>query len=446
MRSLTLPQIADFVQGKTESNEIVDHVVIDSREARQGSLFVALLGENVDGHQFVPDVLAKGGCALVKEGSYSGKGIIEVADPLLALQDLATNYLATYPVPVIAVTGSNGKTSTKDMILQVLQTKYSVHATEGNYNNEIGVPLTVLGLNAEHEILVVEMGMRGLGQITRLTEICPPNYGVLTNIGPVHLEILGSMGNIAQAKGELLEAMGAEGVAILNGDDPSVRGQARSFKGEATYYGLDIANDLIARNIQMDGEGRPSFEVEYNSEEVKVHLATHGVHNVWNACAALTVGSHFSISLAEGAQTLKELSLSSMRLEVQRSAEGIIIVNDCYNSSPASAKTALDTLAHMYCSGRRIAILGSMLELGELAEESHLEVGRHAKEAADRLIFIGEFASVMREAAQSGEVYASVDEFLQIDPGFVEGDLLLIKASRGLQFERIVEKILNKGD
>lgn len=445
MRALSLAQIAEYTRGKAIGSGVVDNVVIDSRDAQAGSLFIALPGERFDGHEFVSDVLALGGFAMVKQGRFEGPGVIEVSDPLKALQDLAQAYLRQYPVPVVAITGSNGKTSTKDMIAQVLRTKYKLHATEGNLNNEIGVPLTVLGLNEEHQILVAEMGMRGLGQIARLAEICPPNYGVITNIGPVHLEALGGMGNVAQAKGELLGAMDESGVAVLNGDDPSVRGQARSFKGDVLYYGLDVSNQLVARGIKLDAEGRPSCSVSHDDIEVKLSLAVPGVHNVWNALAALAVGLQFDVSLEQGAKVLEELAISAMRLEVRRSSEGVIVVNDSYNASPASMKGALDTLAHMYCSGERAAILGTMLELGELTEEAHLEVGRHAGESATRLIFIGEQAETMQQGAGRGEIYSDIDDFLKDSPKFEEGDLVLVKASRGLQFERIVEELLKGG-
>ena len=446
MRPLTLAQIADYTQGQAIGSGQVDNVVIDSRKAKPGSLFIALPGDNVDGHQFVPDVIAQGGYAVVKEGSHQGPGVVQVSDPLLALQDLAQAYLAEFPVPVVAVTGSNGKTSTKDMIAQVLGTKYAVHATEENFNNEIGVPLTVLGLEAHHQLLVVEMGMRGLGQIRRLTEICPPNYGVITNIGPVHLELLGGMGNIAQAKGELLEAMDATGVAILNGDDPSVRGQARTFTGRIVYYGLDVANDVVGRGIEQDVEGRPSFLLRYDQEEARVRLAVPGIHNVWNACAALAVGLQFGVSLEQGSQALTELAASAMRLEVRRSPQGVIVVNDSYNASPASMKGALDTLGHMYCSGQRVAILGDMLELGEITERAHIEVGRHAAECANHLVFIGQYAPLLHQGAGRGEVYASIEQFLTSNgPRFDEGDLVLVKASRSLHFERIAEELLKGG-
>ncbi len=382
----------------------------------------------------------------MKKGSHPGPGVVYVDDPLQALQDLARTYLKKYPVTVVAITGSNGKTSTKDMVIQVLRTKYSVHGTENNFNNEIGVPLTVLGLNEEHQILVAEMGMRGLGQIKQLTEICPPDYGVITNIGPVHLELLGSMGNVAQAKGELLAAMDTEGIAILNGDDPSVRGQARSFKGKLFYYGLDVANDLVARGILPSLEGHPSFSVELEGEEeIQVQLEIPGIHNVWNACAALAVGLHFDIPLIDGAKSLEKISLSSMRLEVQRNSDGVIIIDDSYNASPNSTKAALDTITHMYCSGRRVIILGDMLELGDIAEEAHREIGECAGESSDDLIFIGEYANLMREGAGKGEIFSSVDEFLQAKYEFSEGDLVLVKASRGLHFERIVEHLM-KGE
>jgi UDP-N-acetylmuramoyl-tripeptide--D-alanyl-D-alanine ligase len=447
MRPLTLAQIAEYTQGQAVGEGLVRNVVIDSRKATAGSLFIALPGEKVDGHQFVSDVLAQGGYAVVKEGSHTGPGVVQVKDPLLALQELARGYLAAFSVPVVAITGSNGKTSTKDMVAQVLSTAFAVHATEGNFNNEIGVPLTVLGLEEHHELVVVEMGMRGLGQIRRLTEISPPNFGVITNIGPVHLELLGGMGNIAQAKGELLEAMDANGVAILNGDDPSVRGQARSFKGRIVYYGLDVANDVVGRGINLDVEGRPSFTIRHEQQEVQVQLALPGVHNVWNACAALAVGLQFGVSLEKGAVALTELASSAMRLEVRRTPRGIIVVNDSYNASPASMQGALNTLGHMYCSGKRVAILGDMLELGEIAESAHIEVGRHAGECAKQLIFIGQYASLMQQGAGRGEVFASTDQFLDSHELKLEsGDLVLVKASRGLLFEKIVEELLKGGD
>lgn len=446
MRPLTLEQIAEFTQGQALGTGITDNVIIDSRQASAGSLFVALPGEKVDGHDFVTDVLDQGGFAIVKEGVYSGLGVVQVKDPLKALQDLAKAYLEEYPVKVVAITGSNGKTSTKDMITQVLQTKYEVHSTKGNFNNEIGVPLTILGLDEHHEILVAEMGMRGLGQIEQLANICPPDYGLITNIGPVHLELLGSMGNIAQAKGELLSAMGDTGTAVLNGDDPSVRGQARTFNGKRFYYGLDMSNNLVARSILPNHEGHPSFFVRLeDEEELQVNLAVPGIHNVWNACAALSIGLQFDISLIEGAKALEQISLSGMRLEVQRNSNGVIIVDDSYNASPESTKAALDTLSHMYCSGKRVVILGDMLELGDLAEDAHKEVGQFAAESGETLVFIGKYARFMQEGAGKGEVFSSVDEFLQTKIEFSEGDLVLVKASRGLHFEIIVEHLM-KGE
>ncbi len=447
MRPLSLAQIATYTGGLALGEGMVDNIVIDSREAKLGSLFFALPGERVDGHQFVADVIAKGGYAVVKGDAHQGPGVVQVNDPLTALQYLAKGYLADFPVPVIAITGSNGKTSTKDMVARVLGTKYQVHATQGNYNNEIGVPLTVLTLEEHHELLVIEMGMRGLGQIRRLTEISPPHCGVITNIGPVHLELLGGMGNIAQAKGELLEAMDAEGVAVLNGDDPSVRGQARSFKGRIVYYGLDVANDVVARGIDLDVEGRPSFTIRFGQQEVKVRLALPGVHNVWNATAALAVGLQYGVDLEEGTLALTDLASSSMRLEVKRSPRGFTVVNDSYNASPASMRGALDTLGHMYCSGKRVAVLGDMLELGPIADSAHLEVGRHAASRAKELVFIGDYAATMREGAGHGEVYSSIDHFLASgDLQLESGDLVLVKASRGLHFERLVEELLKGGD
>jgi UDP-N-acetylmuramoyl-tripeptide--D-alanyl-D-alanine ligase len=371
--------------------------------------------------------------------------VIEVADPLTGLQNLARGYLSSFDLPVIAVTGSNGKTTTKDMISRVLQERFAVQRSIGNYNNEIGLPLTVLGLEEGHEALVVEMGMRGLGQIAALAKICPPQVGVITNVGPVHLELLGSMENIASAKGELLEALPRSGLAVLNGDDPLVRRLAGRTQAEVVFYGRAPGNDLQISGVVSDNQGRVAFYAEGLGVSGEVALNIPGIHNAWNAAAALAVGLKFGVPFVQCRRALQDISLSAMRLEAVCTPSGAVILNDAYNASPASMRSALDTLAAMECLGRKIAILGDMLELGRISEQAHVEIGAYAAERCDNLFFVGRWAESYRRGAGRGEVFAAPDDFLRSLPQVRSGDLVLVKASRGLRLERVVER-LEKGE
>ena len=297
-------------------------------------MFVALRGEKVDGHQFVADVLNLGGFAMVRRDTVKLPGVLKSMIPRAS--EFGRAYLRQYDLPIVAVTGSNGKTTTKDMITRVLHERFEVHSSAKNYNNELGLPLTVLGLDDTHQALVVEMGMRGIGQIRELTEICPPKIAVITNVGPVHLEILKSMENIAQAKAEIIEALPPNGLAVLNGDDPWVRRIAGLTQAQALFYGQNPDNDLVISELEIDRWGRASFCVEGLGVSGRIALNVPGRHNVWNASAALIVGLKSGVPFAACAAALADVQLTGMRLETIELKKGALILNDAYNASPAS--------------------------------------------------------------------------------------------------------------
>ena len=453
MYPFTLQKIGQYLGQSINSQALISNITIDSRTACAGSLFIALPGNNVDGHQFVEHVLSNGGYAIVKQGYETEhlERVIVVSDPLHALQQLATAHLKFLKIPVVAVTGSNGKTTTKDLIASVLDAKYSVHKTQGNFNNEIGLPLTVLELEQNHEIVVLEMGMRGLGQITNLTKIAPPNVSVITNVGPVHLELLGSMEHIARAKSEILAGMNPEGLAVLNGDDQYVC-QYASTVGKVIFYGKGIENDLYARDIEVDHNGSVTYNLVWQSKKHQVFLPFPGIHNVYNSLAAIGVGLHFKIPIEQCIAALRDVSLSKMRLEIIPGVDDIRVINDAYNASPASMQAALDTLAVMENAGRKIAVLGDMLELGTISHTAHEQVAVNASKICDLLVFVGKYCSIMKKAAVKAgfsptqiRIYPQADDAAaEINSYIIENDLILVKASRSVALEQVVEVLAER--
>jgi len=436
---------AASILGKQSSNQTrIEKVIIDSRQASAGSLFFALPGSKTDGHNFVGDVLDAGGYAVVKRGWGQNQRVIEVDDPLLALQKLAKSCLEKLGIPVVAITGSNGKTTTKDFTAAVLGAKYHVCKTKGSYNNEIGLPLTILGIEPSHEVLVLEMGMRGLGEIKHLTEIAPPQVAVITNVYPVHLERLGSIENIAEAKAEILLGIKPGGSAVLNGDDPLIRQHAVKAK-HVLFYGRDGQNQLRADNISVDGRGRVSYDLRWNNQVYQVELPIPGVHNVYNSLAAIGVGIQFGIPISIAIEALPEAEFSGMRLEIDYSPDGVMIINDAYNASPASMEAALATLNQMGGGRRKVAILGDMYELGPISDTAHEQVGIKAAEVGDLLVFVGKNAYLMSKGAQSAgfspaniRIYSTVEQLMaELDQFIEQGDLVLVKASRAVALDQV---------
>lgn len=462
MDPLTLEQIARDTDGALLHGNpaaIVRGVSTDSRTVEPGQLFVPLVGERFDGHEFIGDALARGAvCVLVNGGRTLPEdvprtiGAIAVDDTLQALQRLAANQRRRITGGrVVAVTGSTGKTTTKDMMAAIFSGRHRVVHTRGNFNNEIGLPLTLLNADRETEILVVEMGMRGPGEIRSLAVLASPHVGVITNVSPVHLERLGSMDNIAAAKRELIEALPPDGVAVLNGDDPLVRAMADHAPGSVLLYGMQADNDVRATAVVGQGEAGSRFALQYRGLSTTIELPIPGLHNVMNALAAAGAALALGLTFDDVARGLVRIAhhRSPMRMEITTTPGGVRVINDAYNAGPASMAAALELLSSM-TGGRRIAVLGDMLELGPIARQSHVNVGRDAARLGiDALVAVGDYASTMTTAAVGAGMSAertigcrNASEAADVVRRLVEpGDIVLIKASRGIKLEQVAHSL-----
>ncbi|MGI6609168.1 MAG: UDP-N-acetylmuramoyl-tripeptide--D-alanyl-D-alanine ligase [Limnochordia bacterium] len=436
-------------------------VFIDSRRPRVGGLFVALRGERFDGHDFVGEAAAAGAEGAVIMASEAervcsslgqdGFFVVAVADTLAALHGLAHGHRGRFHGPMIGVTGSNGKTTTKEMIAACLGMQASVLATYRNLNNEIGVPLTLLGLEPGHQICVVEMATRGLGQITQLASIVEPNLGVVTNVGPVHLATLGSLDNVARAKAELVTALPTSGTVILNADDSRVAAMQTLTKARVVTFGTEKAANIRAEAIVQDERGvRFALWINHQQAVSEVTVSLPGKHNVSNALAALATSWVCGHDLEEAADALAQLRPAPMRLEISRLPEDILLINDSYNASPLSMQAAIEVLADS-TSQRRVAVLGDMLELGSQYEYYHHQVGRQAVAAGvDFLVCVGEAGRLI--AAGAREAGLPLDAALwyadalaaaaAVGHWLCRGDGVLVKASRGLQLEQVAAAVM----
>ena len=437
-----------IAKGGWPGQEAFSRVVIDSRLAQRGDLFFALRGEQHDGHDFLEDAISHGAAGVVVArpplGLPDNVACFHVSDTLLALQHLAAYWRDKHDVRVIGVTGSVGKTTCKELIAAVLGHRYPVLKNEANLNTEIGVPLTLLGLRPDQRWATIEMAMYGRGDIALLCDIAKPQIGVVTNIGPVHLERLGSMGAIVAAKGELVESLPPDGLAVLNGDDPRAAGLAGRSKARVLLYGLSPQCQVRATEIASRGLEGVSFRLTLGEAAVAVSTPLPGRHHVYPALAAAAVAISEGLTLPEVAAALAE-ARPPLRLRVLAGVKGSTILDDSYNASPASMLAALDLLSEM--KGRRLALLGDMLELGEAEEEGHRQVGERAARACDALFLVGERARIMAEAARAAglaevRVFESKEEAAaSLKPELQGSDYLLVKASRGLALETVVEAL-----
>lgn len=426
----------------------------DTRTLQPGQLFIALSGERFDGHEYIPAALQKGAAGII---AASGKPLngttevpwIEVISPLAALQALARFHRLRFTVPIIAVTGSNGKTSTKDMISAVLSTRLRILKTEANYNNEIGLSQTLLQLDETHQAVVVEMGMRGRGEIATLAAIALPTVGVVTNVGETHLERLGSIDNIAAAKAELIEALTEGGTAVLNADDARVAAMQSLTQAKILTYGVAHPADVKAERIQQQVDG-VRFECDAGERRKDIFVPVPGIHTVYNALAAIAAGQVLGIGLDDAAQGLREYLPGKMRLNIQRHGS-ITVIDDTYNASPLSMSAAIQVLSEV-APGRKLAVIGDMLELGAAGRSAHEAVGRQLAEIGSAVVItVGELAAFAAGEATSGGVREVIvcqnheQAAAELKNRLLPDDTVLVKGSRGMRMENILTVFSTEG-
>ena len=462
---LPLSKIAEFVSADTQAAtgavrsaiaaEEVQGYSIDSRTITGGQLFFAVKGDRFDGHDFVAAALEKGAAgAVVRKDQlrrYSDKSrLLAVDDTLIALQTLATAVRKVWGKPLVGVTGSAGKTTTKEAIAHVLASRFRVLKSEGNFNNHFGLPLMLLKLEPEHDMAVIEMGMSHAGEIRALAAIAQPEIGVVTNVAPVHLEFFDSLAGIARAKYELIESLPASGTAVLNADDEYVSQFGRDFRGKVISYGTRETADVRVENVQPRGAEGSQFDVVTAAGCELARLPLVGEHNILNALAAVAVALARGLRLSEAVGALATLVPADKRGQVLQLGN-ITVVNDCYNSNPKALHAMVDALATM-AAKRRILVAGEMLELGPAGEEMHRAAGRHvAAKKIDVLVGVRGQSQAMVESARAAGINATfVDtpeeagEWLARETR--DGDVVLLKASRGVKLEKALETWKAKRD
>jgi UDP-N-acetylmuramoyl-tripeptide--D-alanyl-D-alanine ligase len=429
------------------------NVTNDSRLAKAGSLFVALQGER-DGHDFIANAYSQGARGVIAEREIDVASwlpaeaqrsflYVVTSNSLEALQQLATYWRTSHLIPTVGITGSYGKTTTKELVARVLGARFDVLRNEKNLNNEIGVPLTILQLRSRHEVAVIEMGMYALGEIAELSKISQPRIGVVTNVGAQHLERLGSIECIAQAKSELIQALPRDGIAILNGDDQRVRAMATLGPSTVITYGLGEDNTIRATDIVHKGLEGLEFTLAYPEGQARVTTSLLGNHSIYAYLAAAAVGFQMGLSVKEIKERLRRPA-QSLRLKLVKGPAGSTIIDDTYNAGPASTIAALDVLSS--AQGRRIAILADMAELGDFEEAGHREVGRKAAASVDTLITVGPRARWIAEEAQAHGLVdvRAVSAKQEVDLRLTGEDTVLVKGSRGMKMEDVVAQLLKQ--
>lgn len=468
MKAWTLEAITKFTDGALTGADAacgdrITRVVFDSRLASPGCLFVPIIGERVDGHDFISDAAHRGAIATLASTTWLAKkpqpsiAVVAVDLPVTALQRWAQRYLATIEPTIVGITGSTGKTTTKEMVAAVLQSKYRVLKNEGNLNTEIGLPLTVLRAEAEHEMLVLEMGMSGLGEITLLTQLAQPDIAVITNVGEAHIELLGSKELIAQAKGEVLAGMCKAGTAILNGDDAHVLSQLHLAPARVIYFGLgprsDQAERLFVTDLHSSGAGI-ELVINWQNERQALSFPWPGRHNAYNIAAAVAVGIASGLSLQAAVGGLSNYVPAASRLALKNVAD-YMIIDDTYNANPTSMEVALNVLLEYPQAVRRIAVLGDMLELGAMATAAHTELGKSvAQSGIDELVTVGRLArDIAHGALIAGMAPSKIHSFAcnQTAADYLQaqqtaGQVVLIKGSRGMVMEEIVAALAAHGN
>lgn len=456
MDALSLSQIAEFAGGKIiggDPNQLVYRISTDSRTIQPNEFFVPIRGENFDGHRFVQQTAERGAAGALVEENWQGEvpknfALIRVPDTLVGYQSIAAGYRRSLPLKVIAITGSNGKTSTKDFVAAALGRRFRVTKTEGNFNNHVGLPRTILEADPRHEIAVWEMGMNHPGEIALLARIAAPDAAIITNIGVAHIEFMGSREAIAQEKGALAEAVGADGLVILNADDPFSESIAKRTGAKIIFAGIN-SGAVRAEDISQSASGS-EFTILEGAHRCRAQLPVPGMHMVQNAILAVAAARAFGISIEEAATGLASTPLTKARLQM-REIRGVQFLDDSYNANPESMKAALRTLVELDAEGKRIAVLGHMGELGEQAARGHAEVGEAAAELGiDQLITLGDLSAGISDAAkaaglQATQNVATPEEAAELlEENTSPGDLVLVKGSRTARTERVLEAFVNR--
>ncbi len=454
METIKLEKIVNAVKGKFLVHGVKEEfskVVIDSRKVLSGDIFFAIKGENFDGHKFV-DLAIKNGadlCIVHEDVKYEdineNVSIILVPDTKKALLDLAEYYISTIDIKVVGITGSTGKTSTKDLIAAALSEKYRVFKTEGNFNNDIGMPLMIFKLDSSYDVAILEMGMSNLGEINTLAKVAKPSIGVITNIGTSHLENLKTRDNILKAKLEITNNFKEDDVLIINGDNDMLH-DYNNKKYKIVKIGTENDYNFVGCRIIINKDSI-EFNVAEDGCEIKtpIFVPVPGKHNVLNSLLAIAVARELKVSYEDIQIGIKNLEATSMRLDVIKLKE-YTIINDAYNASPDSMKAALEVLKEY--EGRKIAVLGTMKELGEKSKESHLQVGEYAKlSGVDKLFTFGEYNEEFKKGygEENFMCFNSMDELIKsLENSIAPGDVLLVKASRSMKFENIIKKLQMK--
>ncbi len=458
---LTVDEIIEATGGKIikkSSSKTFRGLSTDSRHISAGTLFLPIIGERFDGHDFITAAVKDGALGSLVQNGLEGKikalsgniTLISVNDTLKALGDIAHFWRKKFELPVIAVTGSSGKTTTKEMIAEVIGLKKKVLKSRGNFNNLVGLPLTLLEINATHKAAIVEMGTNRSGEIGRLTQIAIPNVGVITNIGPAHLEGLESMDAVRKEKWDLFNNMGTKGTAIINNDDDSLRELAGRWKGETLTFGIKKDADVHAENISKHEKTGTEFTLTIDGISRKLIMSTTGKHNIYNALAAAAscraVGIEYDL-IHEGLVSFKPIS---RRMEILNLKNGAFLIDDTYNANPASVSAALKTLKDLKEKQRSTVILGDMLELGLWAEEMHENIGNlMADTGVDKVFLRGTFSRAVAEGAirkgfKKNRIYfpETTEEIVtHLRQHLKQGDWVLVKGSRKMKMEKIVQEL-----
>ncbi|MDU7885389.1 MAG: UDP-N-acetylmuramoyl-tripeptide--D-alanyl-D-alanine ligase [Clostridium perfringens] len=453
MLELNLQEIVKATKGallKEADVKEIKAVSTDTRKIEEGTMFIALKGENFNGNNYVLDAFNKGAkIAIVDEVKCDlnelkeDVALIKVQDTGRALMDLAKFYREKLGLKVVGITGSAGKTSTKDLVAAVLSDKYKVFKTKGNFNNEIGLPLMILELDSTYDVAILEMGMRGLGQIKELAEIALPDLGIITNIGISHIEILKTRENILKAKMEIATFFDKNNTLVVCGNDDFL-GALPEAQYKIVKTGVGENFEIGAKNIALE-ELSSKFTVYDGEKEEEFSLDMPGEHNISNLMLGIAIAKELGVSFEEMKRGLKNIEATSMRLELIKK-DGFSILNDCYNSSPVAVKSAIDVMKNIE-GKRRIAVLGTMRELGHKSEEAHEEIGKYAKEnGIEKVLCLGDFSENIKEGYGEGcTVYENKEELIKDLLNIIcDGDIILVKASRSLKFEEITKALLEK--